>query len=75
MLSGGFLYVVDAMACIGTAVTLYPVLKRQNEATALGFVTARVLEAPSFWIGVSEPAGSFVTLRQGTWAGAIRCER
>jgi len=32
-------------AGIGTAVTLYPRVKRQNEGFALGFVTARVLEA------------------------------
>jgi hypothetical protein len=33
------------VACIGTAVTLFPVVKRQQEAVALGFVTARVFEA------------------------------
>ena len=32
-------------ACIGTAVVLYPVVKRQNETVALGFVGSRVLEA------------------------------
>ena len=45
VLVGGFLEVIMALACIGTAVTLYPVLKRQNEGVALGFVAARVLEA------------------------------
>ena len=38
MLVGGFLEVIVALAGIGTAVTLYPVLKRQNEGAALGFV-------------------------------------
>ena len=35
-----------ALACIGTAVVLYPVVKRQNEAVAMGFIGARVLEYP-----------------------------
>ena len=34
----GILEVVVALARVGTAVALYPVLKRQNEAAALGFV-------------------------------------
>jgi Domain of unknown function (DUF4386) len=43
VLAGGFLEVIVALAGIGTAVTLYPVVKRQNEGVALGFVAARVL--------------------------------
>jgi hypothetical protein len=39
---GCFLDLLNAFACIGTAVALFPVVKRQNEAFALGFVTARV---------------------------------
>jgi hypothetical protein len=42
---GGVLEVIVALAGIGTAVALYPVLKRQNEAVALGLVGSRVLEA------------------------------
>ena len=45
VLVGGVLEVIVALAGIGTAVVLYPVLKRQNEATALGLVGSRVLEA------------------------------
>src|ERR1700683_3975856 len=45
VLAGGFLEVIVALAGIGTAVTLYPVVKRQNEGVALGLVAARVLEA------------------------------
>jgi uncharacterized protein DUF4386 len=71
VLVGGFLEVIVALACIGTAVTLYPVVKRQNEATALGFVTARVLEASMIFVGVISLL-SLVTLRQhlGGAAGA-----
>jgi Domain of unknown function (DUF4386) len=52
VLAGGFLEVVVALAGIGTAVTLYPVVKRQNEGVALGFVAARVLEAAMIFTGV-----------------------
>jgi hypothetical protein len=63
VLVGGFLEVIMALACIGTAVTLYPVVKRQNEGVALGFVAARVLEAVMIFTGVVSLL-SLVTLRQ-----------
>ena len=71
VLVGGFLEVIVALACIGTAVTLYPVVKRQNEGVALGFVAARVLEAGMIFTGVVSLL-SLVTLRQhlGGAAGA-----
>jgi hypothetical protein len=52
VLVGGFLEVIVALAGIGTAVTLYPVVKRQNESAALGFAAARVLEASMIFAGV-----------------------
>ena len=52
VLIGGFLDLINAAACIGTAVVLFPVVKRQNEAAALGFVTARIFEALVIAIGV-----------------------
>jgi Domain of unknown function (DUF4386) len=63
VLAGGFLEVIVALAGIGTAVTLYPVVKRQNEGVALGFVTARVLEAAMIFTGVVSLL-SLLTLRQ-----------
>jgi hypothetical protein len=71
VLVGGFLEVIVALAGIGTAVTLYPVVKRQNEGVALGFVAARVLEAAMIFTGVISLL-SLVTLRQdlGEAAGA-----
>ena len=71
VLVGGFLEVIVALACIGTAVTLYPVVKRQNEGVALGFVAARILEAGMIFAGVVSLL-SLVTLRQhlGGAAGA-----
>ncbi len=68
---GALLEVIVALAGIGTAVTLYPVVKRQNEGLALGFVTARVVEAGMIFTGVLSLL-SLVTLRQdlGGPAGA-----
>jgi Domain of unknown function (DUF4386) len=71
VLVGGFLEVIVALAGIGTAVTLYPVVKRQSEGAALGFAAARVLEAAMIFTGVVSLL-SLVTLRQhlGPAAGA-----
>src|SRR5579863_520405 len=69
VLVGGFLEVIVALAGIGTAITLYPVVKRQNESAALGFVAARVLEAVMIFTGVVSLL-SLVTLRQDLGAAA-----
>lgn len=66
---GSFLDVVNALACIGTAVVLFPVVKRQSESLALGFVTSRLLEAAVIVIGVVSLL-AVVTLRQPGAAGA-----
>jgi hypothetical protein len=50
---GGILELLMALACIGTAIVLYPVMKKQNETLALGFVAARVLEAALIFAGVA----------------------
>src|SRR5207247_6726793 len=50
---GGILEMIVALAGIGTAVALYPVVKRQNEGVAMGFVGARVLEAATIFAGVA----------------------
>jgi len=68
---GCFLEVIVALAGIGTAVTLFPVVKRQNEGMALGFAASRTLEAAMIFTGVASLL-SLVTLRQdlGTATGA-----
>jgi Domain of unknown function (DUF4386) len=60
---GGILEIIVALAGIGTAVVLFPVLKRQNEAAALGIVAARILESGTIFVGVAFLL-SIVTLRQ-----------
>ena len=62
VLVGALLEVIVALAGIGTAVTLYPVVKRQNEGAALGFVASRVVEAGMIFTGVISLL-SLVTLR------------
>ena len=71
VLVGGLLEVIVALAGIGTAVTLYPVVKRQHEGVALGFVTSRLLEGAMIFAGVASLL-SLVNLRQnpGGAAGA-----
>ena len=64
VLVGGFLEVIVALAGIGTAVTLYPILKRQHEGLALGFVTSRLLEGSMIFAGVVSLL-SLVTLTRG----------
>ncbi len=49
---GGILEIIVALAGIGTAVALYPVLKKQNEGVALGLVASRILEAGTIFAGV-----------------------
>jgi hypothetical protein len=44
---GVVLEMIVALAGIGTAVALYPIVKRQGEARAVGFVASRTLEAAS----------------------------
>jgi hypothetical protein len=71
VLFAGLLDVMLALACIGTAVALYPVVKRQNEGVALGFVGSRTLEAAIIVTGVIALL-SVVTLRQaGAGADAL----
>lgn len=49
---GNILEFIVALAGIGTAVVLYPVLKKQNEAMSIALVGARVLEAATIFVGV-----------------------
>jgi len=68
---GGVLEIIVALAGIGTAVVLFPVLKKQNESFALGLVAARILESSTIFVGVAFLL-SIVTLRQaGAGADAL----
>ena len=69
MLLGTVLELIVALAGIGTAVALYPVIRRQNEGFALGFVATRIIEAAMIFMGVVSLL-SLVTLRQDLGAVA-----
>ena len=49
---GAFLELLLIITNIGCAVVLFPLLKRQNEALALGYVTARLVECGFIAIGL-----------------------
>ena len=66
---GAFLEMILIIANIGTAVVLYPILKRQNEILILGYVTARVMECVFIAVGLLSLL-TVVTLRQEATAGA-----
>jgi hypothetical protein len=63
VLLGAFLEVLLIIANIGTALALFPVLKRQNEVLALGYVTARLVECGFIAVGILSLL-AVVTLRQ-----------
>jgi hypothetical protein len=69
VLWGAVIEVLTALTGIGTAVALYPVIKRHGAARAQGFVAARVLEASMIFAGILAVLGVF-TLRQDLAGGA-----
>ncbi len=64
---GAFLEMILIVANIGTAVVLFPILKRQSETLALGYVTARVMESAFIAVGLLSLL-AIVTLRQDVGA-------
>ena len=64
---GAFLEMIVIIANIGTAVVLFPILKRQNESLALGYVTARIMESVFIAVGLLSLL-AVVTLRQDVGA-------
>jgi hypothetical protein len=69
VLLGAFLELILIIANIGTAVVLLPILRRQNEILALGYVTARIVECVFIAVGILSLL-TVVTLRQEDAAGA-----
>lgn len=65
---GAFLEIILAMAIVGTGVALFPVVKKQNEGIALGYVGLRTLEAGIILVGVVSLL-AVVTLRQQLTSG------
>ena len=66
---GALLEVITVIANIGTAVVLFPILKRQNEGVALGYVASRIVESTVIAVGIVSLL-AVVTLRQDL-SGAV----
>jgi len=60
---GSVLEIIVALAGVGSAVVLYPVLRKQNQSMALGLVGARIIEAGTIFAGVASLI-TVVSLRQ-----------
>jgi hypothetical protein len=60
---GALLELLLIIANIGTAVVIFPIVRRQNEELALGYVTARLFECTFILAGILSVLG-IVTLRQ-----------
>jgi hypothetical protein len=60
---GALLELLLIIANIGTAVVIYPIVKRQNHILALGYVTARIVECTFILVGILAVL-SIVTLSQ-----------
>jgi Domain of unknown function (DUF4386) len=70
---GAFLELLLIITGIGTAVVIYPIVRRQNEILAVGYITARVVECTFILVGILAVL-SVVTLGQettGAESGAI----
>src|SRR3954447_8606586 len=63
VLWGALIEILTALTGIGTAVALYPVIKRHGPGRAVGFVASRTLEAAMIFTGVLAVL-SIYTLRQ-----------
>jgi hypothetical protein len=70
---GGVLDLLNALAAVGTAVALYPLLRQRHAGLALGFVTSRLLEAATIVTSVAAIL-SLVTLHKGA-AGTTGAEK
>ena len=63
ILLGCLLELLLIIANVGTAVVIFPILKRQSEDLSLGYVTARVFESAFILVGILAVLG-IITLRQ-----------
>jgi hypothetical protein len=57
------------IANIGTAVVIFPILRRHNEELSIGYVTARLIESTFILVGIISILG-IITLRQQVAGGA-----
>src|SRR5215467_1071467 len=63
VLFGALLELLLIIANIGTAVVIFPIVRRQNEELSLGYVTARIFECTFILVGIVAVLG-IATLQQ-----------
>jgi hypothetical protein len=63
ILFGALVELLLIIANIGTAVVIFPIVRRQNEELSLGYVTARLFECTFILVGIVAVLG-IVTLQQ-----------
>ncbi len=68
---GVLLEMIVALANIGTAVALYPVLKRVGQSRAVSFVASRTLEAATMYVGIVSLMSIVALHRAGAGATAL----
>jgi hypothetical protein len=66
---GALLELVVVVANVGTAVVLYPLVRRQNETIAISYVASRIVESTVIMVGIFSVL-SVLALRQGVVSGA-----
>jgi hypothetical protein len=75
VLLGAFLELIVAISVVGTATTLFPLLRRHSESFAISYVAGRLVEAIMILTGVLSLL-AVVTLRQdAVGAGALAAGR
>src|SRR5215831_7181553 len=68
ILLGAFFEVLVVISVVGTAITLFPIVKKQNESAALGYVAGRTVEGVVIAVGIISLI-TIVTMRS-SYAGA-----
>jgi hypothetical protein len=63
IIAGAVLELLLILANIGTAVVIFPIVRRQSEELALGYVTARIVECTFILVGIVAVLG-IVTLQR-----------
>lgn len=71
VLWGGLIEILTALTGIGTAVAVYPVIKRHGPGRAVGFVASRTLEAATIFTGVVAVLAVYTLRQDGGDAAAL----
>jgi hypothetical protein len=69
VLAGGWLEVILALAIVGTAVALFPVVRRHSQGLAIGYLALRTLEAAVIAVGIVSLLAVVTLHRTGAAAG------